>query len=159
MSHRELIDAYLAGSHHLRDAVAGMSDEQLDAKPIAGKMSTREVVCHIADFEPVYADRMKRVIAENNPPLRGGDPDVWMKALSYDARDIATELDLITVVRTQMGRILQTLPDAAWSRVGVHSEAGPLTLEELLRRITNHMPHHIKFIEEKRAALTNAASS
>jgi uncharacterized damage-inducible protein DinB len=153
MSYRELIEAYLAGSQELRDAVAGMSDEQLDAKPVAGKMSTREVVCHIADFEPVYADRMKRVIAEDNPPLRGGDPDVWMKALAYDRRDLNEELEVIAAVRTQMGRILQTLPGSAWSRVGVHSEAGPLSLEELLRRITNHMPHHIKFIEEKRATL------
>jgi uncharacterized damage-inducible protein DinB len=153
MSHRELIDAYLAGPQQLRDAVAGMSDEQLNAKPIPGKMSTKEVVCHLADFEPVYADRMKRVIAEDNPPLRGGDPDVWMKALAYDQRNIAEELAVIDSVRAQMGRILHAVPEAAWSRTGVHSEAGPLSLEELLRRITNHMPHHIAFIEEKRAAL------
>lgn len=152
MSHRVLIDAYLAGPQQLRDAVAGMSDDQLSAKPIAGKMSTKEVVCHLADFDPVYADRMKRVIAEDNPLLRGGDPDVWMKALAYEARDVAEELDLIAAVRSQMGRILHTLPDSAWTRTGIHSEAGPLSLEELLRRITNHVPHHIKFIEEKRAA-------
>lgn len=154
MSRNELIDAYLAGPQQLRDAVAGMSDEQLNAKPIAGKMSTKEVVCHIADFEPVYADRMKRVIAEDNPPLRGGDPDVWMKALAYDQRNLQEELAVISAVRAQMARILRAVPDAAWSRTGMHSEAGPLSLEELLRRITNHMPHHIEFIEEKRAALT-----
>jgi len=154
MSHRELIDAYLAGPQQLRDALAGMSDEQLNARPIPGKMSTKEVVCHIADFEPVYADRMKRVIAEDNPPLRGGDPDVWMKALAYDQRHLDEELAVISAVRAQMARVLRAVPDAGWSRTGVHSEAGPLSLEELLRRITNHVPHHIKFIDEKRAALS-----
>ena len=154
MSHHELIDAYLAGPQQLRDAVAGMSDEQLNAKPIAGKMSTKEVICHIADFEPVYADRMKRVIAEDNPPLRGGDPDVWMNALAYDRRDVEEELALIAAVRAQMARILSAVPNASWSRIGTHSEAGPLSLQELLRRVTNHVPHHIEFIEEKRAALT-----
>ncbi|HEX6985628.1 MAG TPA: DinB family protein, partial [Planctomycetaceae bacterium] len=121
--------------------------------PVAGKMSTKEVICHIADFEPVYADRMKRVIAEDSPPLRGGDPDQWMKALAYDARDVSEELDLIDAVRRQTARILRAVPESAWGRVGVHSEAGPLSLEELLRRITNHIPHHVTFIEEKRRAL------
>jgi uncharacterized damage-inducible protein DinB len=153
MTRSEMIDAYLDGPRQLRKAIAGMSSEQLAARPIAGKMSSKEVVCHIADFEPVYADRMKRVIAEDNLPLRGGDPDVWAKALAYDARDVREELDLAEAVRKQMARILRTLPDSAWSRTGLHSEAGPLTLEELLRRITNHVPHHIKFIEEKRKAL------
>lgn len=156
MSHNEKIDAYLAGPQQLRDAIAGMSEEQLNAKPIPGKMSTREIICHIADFEPVYADRMKRVIAEDNPPLRGGDPNVWLNALAYDRRDIEEELAVIDSVRAQMGRILHAVPETAWSRTGMHSEAGPLSLEELLRRITNHMPHHIKFIEEKRAALARS---
>ena len=31
---------------------------------------------------------------------------------------------------------------------------GPLTLETLLRRITGHIPHHIRFILEKRQLLT-----
>jgi len=153
MTRSEAIDAYLAGPQKLRDAVRGMTPEQLDARPVPGKMSTREVICHCADFEPVYADRMKRVIAETDPPLRGGDPDVWAKALAYGVRDVNEELDLVEAVRKQMARILRALPDAAWTRTGVHSEYGALSLEELLRRITNHVPHHVAFIEEKRKAL------
>jgi hypothetical protein len=35
----------------------------------------------------------------------------------------------------------------------VHSADGPVTLLTLLDRITRHIPHHIRTIEEKRAAL------
>jgi hypothetical protein len=42
-----------------------MDRSQLLARPIPRKWSTLEVVCHLADFEIVYADRIKRVIAEN----------------------------------------------------------------------------------------------
>ncbi|MFH1302870.1 MAG: DinB family protein, partial [Planctomycetota bacterium] len=66
------IEEYLAGPDELRQAIAGMSAAEIDAAPIPGKWSTRQIICHIADFEPVYADRMKRVIAEENPPLLGG---------------------------------------------------------------------------------------
>ena len=41
----------------LREAVAGMSREHLRASPVP-EWSTHQVICHIADFEPIYADRM-----------------------------------------------------------------------------------------------------
>jgi hypothetical protein len=140
----------------LRQAVAGMSPEQLAAKPIAGKWSTAEVVCHLADFEPVYADRMKRVIAENEPTLLSGDPDAFARRLAYNLRDVNEDILLIETVRKQMARILGSLTEGDFQRRGMHSTDGPLTLETLLRRITAHIPHHAKFIDEKRAALTRA---
>src|SRR5665213_678864 len=57
-----------------------------------GKWSTLEVICHIADFEPVYADRMKRVIAEDYPLLLAGDPDIFQARLAYSNRDAEEEL-------------------------------------------------------------------
>jgi uncharacterized damage-inducible protein DinB len=149
----ELIDDYLAGPQKLRDAVAGMTDDQLDAKPVPGKWSTRQVVCHIADCEIVYADRMKRVIAEDNPAMLNLDPDTFAAGLAYDQRDVEEELQLIEATRGHVGRILKTLGPGQFQRTGQHSTDGPLPLEALLARITNHIPHHIKFIEAKRAAM------
>ena len=64
MDIRQRIEDYLAGPEQLRQAIQGMTDAELDAAPVPGKWSTRQVVCHIADFEPVYADRMKWVLVE-----------------------------------------------------------------------------------------------
>ncbi len=153
MQNVDLIKEYAAGPKLIAQAVAGMTDEQLDAVPIAGKWSTRQVVCHIADFEPVYVDRMKRVIAEEQPTFFGGDPDVFVARLAYDQRDVDEELQLIDVVRGQMTRILRTLTSDDFQRIGNHSKDGPMTLETLIRRITGHIPHHIQFIEEKRKAI------
>jgi hypothetical protein len=153
MNTTSLIEQYLAGPAQLRKAVAGMTREQLRARPVAGKWSTLEVICHIADFEPVYADRMKRVIAEDHPLLLSGDPDVFQARLAYSSRDAEEELKLIEVVRSQMARILKTLPDADFARTGKHSADGPLSLATLLERITNHIPHHVTFVQEKRKAL------
>jgi hypothetical protein len=148
-----LIEPYLAGCAELRAAVAGMSREQLVARPVAGKMSTLEVVCHISDFEPVYADRMKRVIALDNPTLLGADENRFRTALAYHDRDPEEELAIVERTRSQMARILRTLPDSALARAGVHNERGPLSLEKLLTSITGHITHHVRFIREKRAAL------
>jgi uncharacterized damage-inducible protein DinB len=153
MNHAALIDDYFAGAQQLRNAISGMTDEQIDVAPIPGKWSTRQVICHIADFEPVYADRMKRALAEDEPTIFGGDPDAFAARLAYDQRDIEEELQMIESVRKHMARILRTLTGDDFQRKVNHSEDGPLTVEQLLTHITNHIPHHIPFIKEKRAAL------
>ena len=60
------IDDYLSGPALLRQAVAGMTQEQLVARPVPGKWSTLEVICHLADFEIVYADRINRPSGMNS---------------------------------------------------------------------------------------------
>ena len=149
----ELAAVYLAGVTTLRTAVAGMSREQQLARPVPGKWSTLEVVCHIADFEPVYADRMKRVIALDRPQLLGADEKLFATALAYHDRDLDEELNVIECTRRQMARIVRSLPETAAERIGVHSERGPKTLAELLALITGHIPHHLPFIAEKRRGL------
>ena len=97
-----LIDDYLAGPQLLRKTMAGMPPEQLLARPIPGKWSTLEVVCHLADFEIVFADRIKRVVAENEPTMFGGDPDLFAARLAYHLRNPEEELLLIALVRQQV---------------------------------------------------------
>jgi hypothetical protein len=48
---------------------------------------------------------------------------------------------------------LRALPEAAWTRTGVHNERGLITLEEMLQAEVEHVPHHIAHINEKRRAL------
>jgi uncharacterized damage-inducible protein DinB len=149
----QLIESYLAGTQELRKAVAGMTREQQLARPVPGKWSTLEVLCHLADFDPIMADRMKRVIAEENPSLIGADENRFAAALSYHERDAEEELSIIDLTRRQLARVLRKLPDSALARMGHHNERGPRTLEQLLTSAINHIPHHVKFIIEKRKAL------
>jgi uncharacterized damage-inducible protein DinB len=153
MAYADLINQYAAGPELLRAATKGMSRAQLLARPVPGKWSTLEVICHLADFEIVYADRLKRVIAESEPKLFGGDPDVFASRLAYHDRDLEEELQLIAACRGHVVRILRTLKAEDFQRIGQHNEAGPLTLLQLLQRVTNHAVHHGKFIEDKRRAL------
>ena len=153
MKPESLIIDYVAGSEILRRCVSGMSAEQISAKPIPFKWSTRQVVFHISDFEMIYADRMKRVIAESEPTFFGGEPTLFADRLAYDVRDVDEEIRLVKAIRRHMARILRSLHADDFQRKGIHSEDGPLTLIDLLQRVTDHIPHHAQYIEEKRKAL------
>lgn len=149
----ELTDAYLYGPEDLRSAVKGLTRDQLIAHPIPGRWSTLEVVCHIADFEAVLAERMKRIIAIDIPLLLAADENVFLKSLHYHDRDIEEELTLIEVTRKQMARIIRRLSADQLQLTGVHDKRGLVTLEKVIQMATNHIPHHLPFVTEKKAAL------
>jgi len=153
MKYGSLIDDFAAGQQLLREAINGLSRDQILARPVPGKWSTLEVVCHLADFEIVGADRIKRVIAEDKPTLPDGDERAFAAGLAYHSRELEEELQLIGSIRASTARILRMLPDAAFTRIGNHTAAGPLTLQQLVERGVNHVKHHVKFIDEKRKAL------
>lgn len=56
MKHEVLIEKYLAGPEILRQSIAGMSNMQLDTRPIPFKWSARQVALHIAYFDLIYAE-------------------------------------------------------------------------------------------------------
>lgn len=149
----ELIANYLAGVDTLKKAIAGMTPDQIKAKPVPGKWSTLECICHLSDFEPIMADRMKRIITHPKPLLMGADENLFAQHLAYQDRDAAEEVQNIETTRKQMAKILSKLPSEAWTRMGNHAERGLLTLEQMLQIATRHIPHHVQFIAEKRKAL------
>src|SRR5688500_832916 len=112
------IDRYSGGIELLRRAVAGMTSEQLAARPVAGRWSTLEVVGHLADFEVIGVDRLAAVIAETDPPLPGRDEQKFIARLAYDRRDFAEQLQLVELCRRHMTRILRTLNDTDLARRG-----------------------------------------
>ena len=148
-----LADAYLQGAADLRAAVVGMSREQLLARPVPGRMSTLEVVCHIADFDAVLAERMKRIITLPDALLLVADENLFLQELHYHDRNVEDELALIDATRKQMSRIIRALTPEQFQRTGVHSMKGLLTLEKVIQGATNHIVHHLPFIHEKRKAL------
>ena len=150
----DLISAYEMGVEELRLAVAGMTVEQLRSRPVAGRWSTLEVVCHIADCEQFFADRLKRTVAMERPLLLGADGSRYPEPLRYQDHDLEEELDLVAVTRRQTARTLRLVAPDAWQRTAVHSETGLVTLRQLLLHAINHLRHHLRFVAEKRAAIT-----
>jgi uncharacterized damage-inducible protein DinB len=130
-----------------------MTAEQLRARPIPGRWSTLEVVCHIADCEQFFADRIKRTAAMDRPLLIGAEGFRYPEPLHYQDHDLNEELDLVAVTRRQTARTLRLLAADAWQRTAVHSETGLVTLRQLLLHAVNHLRHHLRFVAEKRAVL------
>ena len=154
---RSILEFYEAGGAKLRQAVVNLTVDDLRSKPPAewnsGAWSIQQVIMHLADSEQVFANRMKWVIAEDNPPLHGFAENKWAENLGYDDRSAENAVNLIDLTRREMAAVLKKLPDNAFARAGTHSEAGRVTLADLVTKAVNHFDHHLKFIHAKRTKM------
>lgn len=153
LSADDLIRRYEAGIGQLQAAVEGMSSDQLLARPIPGKWSTIECVGHLADTEIFFTDRIIRTIVADRPTLVAVDEKWYIEGLRYQAFDLNEQLSLFAALRRHATRILRMQGPDVWSRIGVHSETGPVTLRQLLFQAIRHLDRHLPFIIEKRRAL------
>src|SRR5687767_1321719 len=151
------IDEYEAGGTKLEQAIRGLTREDLLApappEAEAGKWTIQQVVLHVCDSELVYANRMKRVIAEDNPTLQGYDENKWVAGLHYAEQSADDAVKLVDLARQQIARVLRKLPESAYARAGNHTEYGKRTLAQLVEGAVKHLDHHIAFIHKKRAAM------
>jgi hypothetical protein len=148
-----LVEQYRAGYHAVVEALAGITDEELDRRPAPGKWTAREIVHHLADSEMTSAIRLRRLIAEDNPVIVGYDQEEFARRLRYD-RPIAASLAALKAARETTCEILDRLTEAEWQRTGTHSEAGPYSVHKWLEIYGIHAHDHAAQIRRARGATT-----
>lgn len=150
---RKLIEKYADGAARPGEAVRGLTVADLDAYPIPGTWSIRQIIAHLMDSDLIASFRMKRVIAMDNPTILAYDEAAFANRLGYHAIDVERACKVFELNRLLTADLLRSLPDSAFARRGQHSETGILTLEKLLETYTGHLEHHLGFILRKRALL------
>ena len=149
----EQIAHYATGGERLSQAIRGLTAADMAVPTEPGTWSIGHLVIHVADAELALADRMKRVIATDNPPLLAWDENRFMAALHYDAQSVEDAAALVELTRRQMARVLRKLPAPVFDRAGTHSESGRQTLADLVATADRHLDHHLSFVADKRERL------
>src|SRR6516165_9090803 len=124
MMDRQVIENYVACGPRLRRALAGLSPEDLTARPGPGQWSILEVVVHLTDSDCIAIDRMKRMLTEDNPSLLYADETAYIDRLFSHEQSLEDALTLFELGRRQFARVLRKLPDEAFERRGTHNRRG-----------------------------------
>jgi hypothetical protein len=149
----DVIDRYERGGRLLTLAVEGLTPAQGRERVGPGTWSISELVAHMLDSDLVGIDRMKRVIAEDNPTLQAYDENAWIDRLDSRSMPMAEAAALFAANRRWMARILRRCTEADFARAGMHTEDGPKTLAKLLVGYVSHLDGHLRFLYGKRGAL------
>lgn len=149
----DLIERYRAGSAAVEEAIAGITDAELDRRPAGeGEWTAREVIHHLADSESMAYIRLRRLIAEDDPVIQGYDEPEWARRLHYD-RPIEPSLAVLKAVRGASLQLLESITDAEWARTGTHTESGPYSVDAWLSTYSAHPQDHANQIRRARAPL------
>ena len=148
-----ILDRYADGGLLLTQAVANLTPEHAHARPGPGLWSIAELAAHLADSDLVLADRIKRIIAEENPTLLAFPEQVWLDRLGSANLPVDDAAALFAANRRWIVQIPRNLDDDAFRRIGTHSENGRQTLAEVVVKTVHHLDHHLKFLYAKRANL------
>ena len=148
---QKLIAQYKDGYRAVAEALAGATDEELDARPAPGKWTAREIVHHLADSEMTSAIRLRLLLAQDRPEIHGYDQEEFARRLYYD-RPTEASIDAFKSARRTTAEILDRMTDEEWKREGTHSEHGRYTVERWLEIYAVHGHNHATQIRVARDA-------
>jgi uncharacterized damage-inducible protein DinB len=147
------IDQYERQADILTRWTAGLTDADLDAFPVPGTWSIRQLVTHMLDSDHVATHRMRRIAAEDLPLLVSYDETRFSQLPATMAGGVKLAADLFALNRRWTAAFLRALPAEAFARVGIHTQRGKVTIADFVPLYVGHITHHEPFLVAKRKAL------
>jgi uncharacterized damage-inducible protein DinB len=120
------------------------ADDAVLARSYApGKWTLRQFLVHLVDGEAVFLDRVRRLIADQEPLLLAFDENRWVDRLFADRRDLAAAGRLFAATRAALIELATLCPPELHAREGRHSERGTRSLAQVVRFVHQHNAHHL----------------
>ena len=147
---RTLIQQIKDAPAAMRQAVAGLSERQLDTPYRPGGWTVRQVAHHVPDSHMNAYIRCKLALTEDNPTIKPYDETEWAKVADTARTPVDVSLTLLESLHTRWGILLDSLGDADFARRLQHPEHGQVTIDWLLQLYAWHGRHHVAHITELR---------
>jgi hypothetical protein len=126
--------------------IAGVTDHLPESALVIpeapGRWSLVEVMAHLADSDLVSGFRARMILTADRPQLPGYDQVAWVSRFEYARADPAEALHAFATIRRWNMPTWRSAQPADYARVGVHSERGDESFEQLLRMVAGHDLRH-----------------
>jgi len=148
---RELVQQIAATPARMREAVAGLSESQLDTPYRDGGWTVRQVVHHVPDSHMNAYTRVKLALTEEQPTIKPYDEAAWAKLNDVRDTPIETSLILLETLHQRWDTILRAMTDADFERTLLHPDMGVMTLDAVIAMYAWHGRHHVGHITSLRS--------
>ena len=138
-----LLDRLKATARDLVSLTSAASRQQMARRATPREWSGDMVVGHLADAELVYAVRLKQALVEDRPHFAPYEENAWVERFARVEEDLKDTLARRRAARDHTVRILESLEDAEWRRVGIHATRGELTVRQLAALLADHDRQHL----------------
>ncbi len=153
-SQTSIVAGYAEGPAELKQALAGLQDADLDAPPVQGGWTIRQIVHHIVDGDDLWKMCIKAALGNEQGEFTLEwywmvPQDIWADRWAYAGRPIDVSLALFKATRAHVTQLLAHVPDA-WSRsITLRKPSGEttrLTVGAVVEMQAHHLQHHVRRI-------------
>lgn len=135
---------------HIRTAVVGLHDGQLDTPYRDGGWTVRQLVHHVADSHMNGFIRVKLALTEDNPTIKPYDENAWARLRDVKL-PIELSLSLLDAVHARWVAVYEGMASADFDRTFFHPEMQQtVSLDRHTQIYSWHSRHHVAHITELR---------
>ena len=146
-----VLTRYMEGPALLERAIAGLQSADLNAPPLGGGWTIKQIVHHIVDGDDLWKACIKAALGSE-----GGEftlewywslpQQVWAERWGYAHRSLDSSIALFRANRDHVVQLLEQVPDA-WSRtIGVRKPNGEVETVSagfVVEMQAEHVEHHV----------------
>lgn len=134
--------------------VEGLNKTQIEFKPNPTEWSIKEVVCHLRDVDRIFRERADKMLDEDEPFLRGFNPDELAEESGYKRQIWEEALAEFQTRRAQNLTFSKQLQPMQWLKRAIHQERGSIGMLEIVKSLNSQTEMHLEQIRtNKRLAI------
>jgi hypothetical protein len=127
-----------------RQLTEGLTPAQLSLEPEPDEWPIAQITGHLFDVDLVFGFRGRLMLTADNPNYPGYDEKLWAQMPRPPFEQL---LDAWDGLRTANLLVFKAAPKDAWGREATHSEQGPETFDELMRKMAGHDIAHLNQVQ------------
>jgi len=123
--------------------IINLNNRQISRQGAKGKWSIHENIAHLAKYQPVFLDRIHKILTVDQPAFmayRAEDDDEFEIYCAFTPYEL---LKKISRDRETIYQLITHLPPDKLERTGIHSKYGKLTVLEWTEFFLLHEAHHL----------------
>lgn len=123
-----------------------------------GRFTLREAIAHLADWEPIFRERIQAGLEQDGATILGMDEEVRAIEQGYRDWDVLETLERFAREREATIRMLEGLTSAQWDRKVIHNERGEMSTRDQANLILGHDLYHLEHLTQYLAGDDRIAS-
>lgn len=132
----------------IRRLLDQLPQDRLDEAVQPDRFTAREVVAHLADWEPIMRDRIRTAVTTPGVEIAAYDEGQMAIDHGYAETDPRDQVEIFIRERHQTAEMLRGLGPDDWSKSVHHPERGRVSAEDLANLLLGHDLYHIEQLSE-----------
>ncbi|KPM49040.1 DinB family protein [Jiulongibacter sediminis] len=120
-----------------------VSEAEASVKPSPQKWSKKEILGHLIDSATNNQTKFVKTMETGGQDLPGYHQDEWVELQAYQKANWLQLIDLWRAINLHLAHLIENTPESTLQNTLTIENAGPFTLEFIMKDYIEHTKHHL----------------